>query len=197
VAALGSSAAIGAGCVLTVDGARADRGTGWVAAAEVVAGAAAVGTTFSSPVRTVVVVLSDADPQRLEAPALELLGARRATLPGGELRPPTVVLRGSEVALSYAVVPDRSGPVTVRVRSGGDWRLAGVLGGNASVEAVGRLLVERGPLAVIQRILAVEAGPCQVSWQAPSAAPRKRAKKSRKQQSRRKVPAGGTPKRGK
>ena len=198
VAVLGASAALGAGCVITVDSVRHAR-PGWSAAAEVVAGAGTVGTAFSEFVRTVVVVLADADPQRLDAPALELLGARRATLPDGRERPPVVVLRGSEAALIYAVQPDRKQPVAVRVRTGGDWRLAGVLGSQDAPDVVGRLLAERGPLAVIQRVLAVEAGSASVTWQEPAAPTRRRrgakrakGKKQSAKQPRRLVPAGGT-----
>ncbi|MEX2282228.1 MAG: DUF6603 domain-containing protein [Gemmatimonadota bacterium] len=180
IAALGSHAALGAGCILTVDAAGAGRGLGWSAANEIVADAGAVTTHFADDVRTIVVVLAGADPQRLDNLGLELLHARRALSANGAARKPTVVLRGSEAALIYAVEPDGTGPVTVRVRSGGDWRLAGVLGGMIGVDAVAPVLSERGPLAVVRRILAVDAGTARASWQPPTQVAPKTRKASKK-----------------
>jgi len=168
VASLGSHAALGNGCVVTVDAAGAGLGVRWTPAAEAVAGAAAIVTRFAQPANTVVVVLADADPRHVDGLALELFGAQRVAGANGKPLPPTVVLRGAE-ALVYAVTPDAQRPLAVRVRSGGDWRLAGVLAGNAAPAAVARRLADRGALAVVGRLLASGSDGCSVSWRAPSA----------------------------
>ena len=194
VAALGADAALAAGCVLTIEAADAGRGIGWAAAAEVIANAGAVNTHFSNPVRTVAVILLDADPQRLDGLQMELLGARRAKQADGSLRPPTVVLRGSEAVLIFAIEPERRASITVRVVAGGDWRLAGVMGGNGTVESVARVILESGPLAIVRRILTADTGPCIVTWQPSST--RSPNKQAPKKQRRRKA-AGTSRNRGK
>jgi hypothetical protein len=175
VAALGSHAALAPGCVLTVDATGVGHGVGWSVAAEIVAHAAGVTTQFARPARTVVVVLADADPQRVDGLALELFGATRATAPDGSARPATVVLRGAEAALVYSVVPTGRRPLAVRVRSGGNWRLCGVLAGDDDVTKVAGLLAQRGARGVARRVLAEPGSGCQVSWQKTSAAPRRTA----------------------
>ncbi|HEX6064906.1 MAG TPA: DUF6603 domain-containing protein, partial [Longimicrobiales bacterium] len=195
IAALGADAALAAGCVLTIEAADAGQGIGWAAAAEVVANAGAVNTHFTNPVRTVAVILADADPQRLDGLQMELLGARRAKQADGSPRPPTVVLRGSEAALIFAIEPERRATVTVRVVAGGDWRLAGVMGGNGTVESVARVMLQNGPLAIVRRILTADTGPGTVTWQ--PASPTRGPKKKTAKKQRRRQPAGTARNRGK
>jgi hypothetical protein len=167
VASLGSHLALGTGCTLTIEAARAARQVGWMAAADVVRDAAAVTTRFDRSVRTVVVIVGDAEGDRLDGIALTLRGAERVKERDGTPRPPTVVLAGAYAALVYAVDPGEEGPVLVGVRAGGDYRIAGVLAGLEPVDHVARLLAERGITAVAGRMLAGTGAGCVVRWIAP------------------------------
>jgi hypothetical protein len=168
---LGSHAAIGPGCVLALDAGPDAGGLGAAVAVDLVAGASAVTTRFSAPVSTVAVVLEGAAPQRLDPLALELHGADLDVGPGGAPLDPTVVVLGSTSVLLYAVTPTQPS-VTVRVRAGGDWGLAGVLGGATDVDGLARLLAERGVAAVAGRLLATAGPGCTVRWQPPRRRPR-------------------------
>jgi hypothetical protein len=167
VASLGSHLALGTGCTLTIEAARAAQQVGWMAAADVVRDAASVTTRFDRSVRTVVVIVGDAEGDRLDGIALTLRGATRVPQQDGTPRPPTVVLAGAYAALVYAVDPGDEGPVLVGVRAGGDYRIAGVLAGTDAVDRVARLLAERGITAVAGRMLAGTGAGCTVRWIAP------------------------------
>jgi hypothetical protein len=171
VAALGTHAALAAGCVLAIEAPGTAPQVGWLPASEAVRDAAAVTTRFDRSVRTVVVVLAEADPTRLDGVQLDLLGAERAL--GADRRPlaPTVVLAGTRAAVVYAVDPGDDGPVQVRVAAGGDWRVVGVLAGLMGVDEVARVIAERGVAAVAGRLLAAAGDGCRVRWVAPNAPP--------------------------
>jgi hypothetical protein len=177
VSALGSHAAIGAGCVIVVESQTSGPGIGWSTAHDVVLGAGAVLTRFSRPVRTIAIVVEQTTPERIEGLALELAGADRVTGTDGAPLAPTVVLAGTQAVLIYAVEPDGEDGVAVRVRAGGDWHVAGVLGGSESVDTVAHVIAERGVLAAAGRVLATTGDGCQISWQQPipvkKAAPKK------------------------
>ncbi|MGZ8377906.1 MAG: DUF6603 domain-containing protein, partial [Gemmatirosa sp.] len=164
VAALGSHLALGAGCTLSIEAAHAAPQVGWITAADAVRGAARVTTRFDRPVRTVVVVVADAEGDRLEGLELALRGAGRAKEKDGTPRAPVVVLVGDHAALVYAVEPEREQPVLVGVRAGGDRRIAGVLAGTTPVEQVARVVAERGIGAVAGRVLAGSGAGCTLRW---------------------------------
>jgi hypothetical protein len=164
LAALSAHAALGPACVLALEGGTAAATVGWSPAAEIVAGVAAVITRFARPVRSVVIVLADGDPERFDSAALELGGATRALGKDGAVRAPTVVLKGGEAAVIYAVVPTGAGPVTVRVTAGGNWRLGGVLGGDADPAQLAKVILDRGIVAAAARALAAAGEGCRVTW---------------------------------
>jgi hypothetical protein len=168
VSALGSHAATGAGCVIVVESQTSGPGIGWASAHDVVLGAGAVLTRFSRPVSTVAIVVEQTAPERIEGLALELAGADRVTGPDGAPLPPTVVLSGTQAVLIYAVDPDGEQGVEVRVRAGGDWHIAGVLGGTESVDTVAHVIAERGVLAAAGRVLSTTGDGCQIGWQQPA-----------------------------
>jgi hypothetical protein len=162
---LGSHAALGPGCVLTVEGTPAVPGTVWTTAAHLLARASAVRTRFARPIRTVVVVVAAAPADRLLGLRLELTGARRATDAAGVERPPTVLLSGAEAVLVYAVEPVAGASVAVRVLAGGDWRVTGVLGGDVDAAAVSADIVRSGLVATAGRVLPGATGTgCRIGW---------------------------------
>jgi hypothetical protein len=168
VACLGPHVALGAGCVLNIEESDLGRSTGWALASEATAHAAAITTRFARGVRALVVVLQDADPERLTGIRLELTGATRVTSSDGRPQAPTVVLAGAEAALVYAVSPIAGQAVSVRVTSGGTWRLVGVLGGDDNVARLADLIRQRGVLGMTARLQAQTGGPCGVGWIAAS-----------------------------
>ncbi|MEJ1109450.1 MULTISPECIES: DUF6603 domain-containing protein [unclassified Kribbella] len=166
VCSLGSQAALADGCVITSDGGPTVQGTVWVTAAELLAGAAAVQTWFSRPVGTVAIVLEEGDADRLDAVALELGGANRAKDAAGNELPPTALLTGDQAVLIYPVVPEAAGkvPVSVRVRSGGDWQVTGVLGAEFGIDELTRAVVRDGVVAVTGRLLGGTGKGCRLNW---------------------------------
>jgi large repetitive protein len=168
---LGSHAALGPGCVLSVEGAPSRTGTVWTTAADLLAYAAAVRTRFSTPVRTLAVVVASADADRLLGLGLELSGARRALDADGAERPPTVLLAGDETTLLYAVEVLAGEAVTVRVLAGGNWRVTAVLGGSADVEEVRRAIVRDGLVATSGRVVAAHGAGCRLRWRAGGGEP--------------------------
>ncbi|HEU4426504.1 MAG TPA: DUF6603 domain-containing protein [Pilimelia sp.] len=165
ISGLGSHAALGPGCVITADGVPNVSGVAWTTAGELLAGAAAVHTRFSRPVRTVAVVLETGAADRLDGVDLELRGAHRARGRDGAEQPPHVVLSGGQAVLIYAVAPDPKEPaVEVRVRAGGDWRVTGVLGGDLDVEALSSVVTTRGVAGATGRLLAGTGAGCRLAW---------------------------------
>ncbi len=162
---LGSHAALGPGCVLVLDAGPDAGGLGAAVAGDLTARASAVTTRFTRPVTLVAVVLDGAAPERLDALALELTGADLVAGPDGAAADPTVVVLGSTSVLVHAVVPTAD-TVLVRVRAGGTWAVAGVLGGTADVAPTARLLAERGVAAVAGRLLATSGAGCTLRWRA-------------------------------
>jgi hypothetical protein len=163
VSGLGSHAALGPGCVFTMDGAPNVTGVAWTTAGELLAGAAAVLTRFSQPVRTVAVVLEAGAADRLDGVDLELRGADRAR-DGLVERAPSVVLSGGQAVLIYAIEPRPKAAVEVRVRAGGDWRVTGVLGGALGVAQLSTVLTTRGVAGATGRLLAGTGKGCRVAW---------------------------------
>jgi len=170
VAALGSHAALGAGCVLTMDGIPGVSGVRWTTVAPMLAEAAAVRTRFSRPVRTVAIVVEDAPADRLDGLDLELSGARRARGADGRDLPPTVVLSGGQAVLIFPVEPEDSPgqppvPVVLQVVAGGQWQVTGVLGGEMDVAALAGVLTRYGVAGAAGRLLAGTVKGCRLAWQ--------------------------------
>ena len=184
VAALGSSAAIGPGCVLGIEGASAGIGMTWTTAGALVNDAPAVLTRFSRPVTCVALVVEAEDPERVEDMGLELIGAARAVHADGSPVEASLVVNGTQTVAVYAVVPDPDAAdgVAVRVLAGGGWRLTGVLGSAQPVDDVVQSLVLGGVAAAAGRLLATVGEGCRPAWvhsEPPSKrlAPKSHAKK--------------------
>jgi hypothetical protein len=169
ICALGSGAALGPGCVVTVQASPAAPGVAWTTAGALFGNAATVFTRFSRAVTTIAVVVSGAEAGRLDAMDLELIGATLARAADGSQRAPVVVLSGNQAVAVYAVEPDatagRIAAVSVRVRAGGDWHVDGVLGGDVSVGDLTSAIVRRGVAGAAGRLLAGTGAGCTVSWQ--------------------------------
>ena len=166
VCSLGSNAAWSDGCIITTEGGPTVRGTSWVTAAELLAGAAAVRTWFSRPVQTVAIVLEEGEADRLGAVSFDLSGAHRQIDADGTEAPPRVLLSSEQAVLIYSIVPNEAGHVSVRVRSGGDWQVTGVLGG-LDAENLSQAIIRNGVVAAVGRILAGTGDGCRISWLAP------------------------------
>ncbi len=178
VCALGSQAALADGCVLTFTGGPTVRGTTWVTAAELLAQAASVRTSFARPVTSVAIVVEEGDADRLDAVSLDLAGARRAVTADGSPVPPTVLLSGDQAVLIYPLQePLRSAdgkppsPVVVRTRAGGDWRVTGVLGASMTADVLARQLLRSGVVAATGRVLAGTGKGARVRWLAAADEP--------------------------
>jgi hypothetical protein len=192
VSSLGTGSALAAGCVVTVDNAAAPATVAWCDTAEVTRGADSVLTSFAgdaAAVRSVVVVVESADPEHVEEMALTLAGAARTRDAAGEPVPPTLVVRGTQVAAVYPVDPlpvdHPDGPgslpgatsVAVGVSTGSTWRLTGVMAGTAEPDAVAAAISRHGIEAATARLLAPAGPGCSVTW-AP-AKPIRRRRRSR------------------
>ncbi|MGE3443366.1 MAG: DUF6603 domain-containing protein [Acidimicrobiia bacterium] len=165
VAQIGSNTLLAPGAVVTVTGSgSAVRNLGWIAAGDVVRGAAAVTTRFTKAVRTVAVALTGTDVARFDPLALELAGAELTAAD------PIAVQIGSTCVLVYAVTPSPSAePVVVRVRAGADWGVAGVLGGDLTADELARRSATRGLGAVVAKTLATSGPGAAFTWVAPAA----------------------------
>jgi hypothetical protein len=164
---LGSHAALGPGCVVTVEGTPSRSGTVWTTSTDLLANASAVCTRFSTPVWILAVTVAGGDDDRLLGLDLELTGARRGTDAAGAEREPVVLLAGTEATLLYAIEPEQGEAVSVRVLAGGDWRVTAVLGGAADVDEVRRAVTRNGLEAVAGRVVAAEGHGCRLRWQNP------------------------------
>jgi hypothetical protein len=174
VASIGAHAFLGAGCVVVAGAPGADPPIGWARAGDVMRGAAVVTTTFPAPVRTIAIVLAGAPAERLERLGLEVTGGAVATGDDGRPQRPSLVMVGALAVVLYRLQPTGDGPMAIRVRSGGAWDVAGVLGGAESVDALSRTMAKRGPAKAAARLTASEGGgPVHVGWQHP-AVPRRR-----------------------
>lgn len=170
VAALGTSTAVGAGCVLVTDGGLTTIPPGWTTAGDLVRDVAVVLTRFSGPVTAVVVVVESDDPDRVEGMGLELIGATRAVDAHGTQLEPALLVNGTQAIAVYPVVPDPAAPaVAVKVTAGGDWRLTGLLASTLTVAEVVSSLVRDGVVASTARMLAVAGPGATPTWVAAPA----------------------------
>ncbi|MEO7131924.1 MAG: DUF6603 domain-containing protein, partial [Dermatophilaceae bacterium] len=164
VVRLGSHLGLAAGCVVSVDAAGSGAALRWTSAGDLVQDADEVTTRFSRPVRTVAVVLTGTTPRGFDPASLHLIGATLRSDRGQDL-PPTAVSLGAVTALVYDIVPDPAATtVTITVRLGADWTLAGVLGGGQPAAELAQRLAAVGVAAATTSLLAVQGAGCTVVW---------------------------------
>jgi len=161
----GSGVAVGPGVVVHASGEslalhRERRAAGWVSGAELAQGVSTVATTFTAPVRTVLIALDDPGATGTPVTDRQLLlgldGATRALDATGAESAPVLLTEDNRSLLAYDVVPDPSDanrirkPVVVTVASRRDWSLVGVMG-SALLDAAGAiaLVAARGLDAVL------------------------------------------------
>jgi len=139
--------------------------TGWVQAAELVAGATLVETRFTAPVSVLAIVVDDPAGTVTEGRALQfgLSGARRRA------DVPVSLVTGGRTFLLYEV--DSAGPVTVTVASDAGWRLAGVLGAVGSVADVAGVLARGGLDTAVAPLMLGTAGALRIGWAGVDPAP--------------------------
>ena len=161
----GSGVAVGPGVVVHASGEslalhRERRAAGWVSGAELAQGVSTVATTFTAPVRTVLIALDDPGATGTPVTDRQLLlgldGATRALDASGAESAPVLLTEDNRSLLAYDVVTDPSDanrirkPVVVTVASRRDWSLVGVMG-SALLDAAGAiaLVAARGLDAVL------------------------------------------------
>jgi hypothetical protein len=180
LARMNARVAVGPGCTLQIEGVVSEAPPTWLGAGEIIAQATAVTTHFTGSARTIAVVLAGSDTPSIDGILVELDGATRVAEKGGEPRAPRVVMAGRRAVLLYDVKPARNAAISVRVQSGGPWRLSGVMAGDADSETLARTIATTGAEAVAGRLLlAADGAPVSVTWEpperrGPSAPPGKR-----------------------
>jgi hypothetical protein len=179
VAYLGWSSAAGPGVVMRSEGAsirntRQRFRAGWIAAADLVTGATLIVTRFAGPVHTIAILIDDpigSDAAR--GLSLGLEGADRATDAAGAPLAPTVAVAGNRSVLIYPIVPPPPAittnlqpprPVIVSIASQNNWHIAGVMGGNESVESVAARVAQKGPDGLLQPIVPASGGSVTFQW---------------------------------
>jgi hypothetical protein len=78
-----------------------------------------------------------------------------------------VSLGGTSV-LVYAIEPAPGEAVVVRVRSGADWAVTAVLGGEGAAAEVAEAIARRGLVAVGAKLLATEGPGATLAWREPT-----------------------------
>jgi hypothetical protein len=177
LAYVGWWSALASGAVVHAEGARVRRTAqrfraGWIHSNEFVTGTNIVATRFVSPVQAVAVLIDDpVSSDAARGLSLTLDGANRLTDASGRPLPPTVVVIANRSALIYPLAPPPSpalGPVTVSVGSQDGWHLAGVIGGNESVDSMAKRIAANGLEALVAPIVATGQGLVQLAWKPPS-----------------------------
>jgi hypothetical protein len=177
LAYVGWWSALASGAVVHAEGARVRRTAqrfraGWIHSTEFVTGTNIVATRFVSPVQAVAVLIDDpVSSDAARGLSLTLDGANRLTDASGQPLPPTVVVIANRSALVYPLAPPPSpalGPVTVSVGSQDGWHLAGVIGGNESVDSMAKRIAANGLEALVAPIVATGQGLVQLAWRPPS-----------------------------
>ena len=167
VARLNSRVAIGTGCALQLEGVVSEAQPAWLSANELIVQATGITTRFVSPARTVIVILAGSDAPTSDDVTLELDGATRKADRKGTVHAPRVVMAGDRTALLYDVVPTRGVALSVRVQPGGQWRLAGVLAGDADSATLAQTIALKGIAPLAGRLLmAADGAPVSVTWEA-------------------------------
>ena len=143
------------------------RESGWVDAAELVAGSSLVTTRFSEAVGVVVVALDDplgtAGGRSL---SLGLEGGARANGPDGEPRAPQLVVRAQRSYLVYDVTTEPGRALAVSVASDAGWHLAGTMAAplGTSSDAVVAMLAEDSLDALVVGAVANGTGQATLAW---------------------------------
>ena len=153
--------ALGAGCVLSLNGTAGRASVGWHLAQNVVRGAAAVSTRFDHTVTCVGVILKAGEGRSASDVEIELHGARHLRQPVQ----PVVVQAGARSVLLFEInsLAGYSG-VSVRALQGGAREIAGMIGAVASAEAMAELIAEKGLPATVSRLRAVGGSNCEIEW---------------------------------
>ena len=168
MARLNARVAVGPGCALKMEGVVSEAPPAWLTAAELIGQATSITTRFVDAARTVVVILAGSESPTPDDVTLELDGATRVADRKGNTREPRVVMVGDRTALIYDVKPAKTGNVSVFVQPGGQWRLAGVLGGDVDSETLARDIAMKGIASVAGRLLlAADGAPVSVNWEPP------------------------------
>jgi hypothetical protein len=164
---LAGRSALGAGCVLNMDGTAGRSKVGWGIAGDMVQEAAAVSTRFGSTVRCVGVILRGAEARHPEDLGIELNGATHVRDADGDVTP-VVVQAGTRSILLFPVTPNtRKAGVSVRVTQGGSRQVSGVIGVDGEVNDVADWIAELGLVAVVARLRAAQGDGCAIEWIAP------------------------------
>jgi large repetitive protein len=167
VARLNARVAIGTGCALQVEGVVSEAQPAWLTAQELIVQATGVTTRFVAQARTVIVILAGSDAPTPDDVTLELDGATRRADRNGKVHAPRVVMAGDRAALIYDVVPSRGAALSVHVQPGGQWRLAGVLAGDADSASLAQTIALKGIAPLAGRLLmAADGAPVSVTWEA-------------------------------
>ena len=153
--------ALGAGCVLSLNGTAGKASVGWHLGQDVVRGTAAVSTRFDHTVTCVGVILKAGEGQSASDVEIELHGARHRQQPVQ----PVVVQAGSRSLLLFEItaLAGHSG-ISVRALQGGAREIAGMIGADASAEMMAELIAEKGLPATVSRLRAVGNSTCEIEW---------------------------------
>src|SRR5690606_35518953 len=150
-----------AGCVVKLNGTARNASVGWHLGQDGVGGAASVSTRFDRTVICVGVILKGGEGRSSLDGELELHGQRLGRQPVE----PVVVQAGSRSVLLFEIdaVAGGSG-ISVRALQGGARDIAGMIAADASAEAMGALIAEKGLPATVLRLRAVGSNYCEIEW---------------------------------
>ncbi|MDO6824394.1 DUF6603 domain-containing protein [Marinobacter sp. 1_MG-2023] len=158
---LSGRSALGAGCVLILNGTKGRTRIGWNIAQDIVRGAASVSTCFGSHVTCIGVVLKGASSNALNDVEVELYGATHRTEPVE----PIVVQAGARSILLFDVIPDGKSPgISVRVIQGGAKEIAGMIAAVSDADSLAELVAEKGLPVTVSRLRAVSDKSCDIEW---------------------------------
>jgi hypothetical protein len=138
---------------------------GWIGARAFIEGSRLVTTRFTMAASTVVLLIDETASGDPAADfSLSLEGAAVARDAKGAEIAPVLLSQGARRILVYAIVPDKSGRVTVRVLRDGTVTLAGVMASEADAALVAARLAEEAPDAMLDAALANPGGDVAVQF---------------------------------
>jgi hypothetical protein len=153
--------ALGAGCVLALNGSNTRPRVGWHTAQDLARGAASVSTRFCSPITCVGLVLKGAPARSASDVEIELYGATHRSDP---VRP-IVVQAGSRSILLFDVIPNvGSSGISVRAVQGGAREIAGMIAAVSDADSLAELVAEKGLTDTVSRLRAVSGESCDIEW---------------------------------
>jgi hypothetical protein len=138
---------------------------GWIGARAFVEGSRLVTTRFAMTASTVVLLIDETasgDPAADFSLSLERASVARDAK-GAEIAP-VLLSHGARRVLVYAIVPDKSGVVTVRVLRDGTVTLAGVMASEADAALVAARMAVEAPDAMLDAALANPGGDVAVQF---------------------------------